>query len=115
MIEVVAAGVIDGKIVTDCSCIVPASARRCSVGKRPVRIAGQTTRGVAASITTRRTRAFIDGSLSSTAVDIFARADSPPGSQILHRKGSDPGSDPFPALAHSWRYLRPDPVGGAAD
>ena len=55
MIEVVAAGVIDGKIDTDASCIAPASASRCSTGRRPVWIAGQTTCGVAASMTTSRT------------------------------------------------------------
>ena len=59
MIDVVAAGVIDGKIVTDASCMVPASSSRCNVGSRPVRIAGQTTRGVAASMTMSRTLAGI--------------------------------------------------------
>src|SRR5687767_14629950 len=57
MMDVVAAGVIDGKIVTDSSCSVPASSSRCNVGNRPVRIAGQTTRGVAASMMRRRTLA----------------------------------------------------------
>jgi hypothetical protein len=55
MIEVVAAGVIDGKIVIDDWCISPASARRFRLGRRPVWIAGPTTRGVAASMTTSST------------------------------------------------------------
>ena len=38
--------------------MLPASATRLRFGSRPVRIAGQTTRGVAASMTTRRTFPF---------------------------------------------------------
>ena len=54
----VAAGVIDGKMLTDDWCITPASASFCITGSRPVWMAGQTTCGVAASITTRRTFPF---------------------------------------------------------
>jgi hypothetical protein len=36
MMEDVAAGVIEGKIVADLLCIVPISARRCMTGIRPV-------------------------------------------------------------------------------
>src|SRR5687768_12928990 len=54
-IEVVAAGVIDGKIVTERSCIEPASASRFRLGSLPVWMAGQTIRGEAASITTSST------------------------------------------------------------
>ena len=55
MIVDVAAGVIDGNIVADSVCIAPASDSRRMTGRRPVWTAGQTTRGVAASMTTRRT------------------------------------------------------------
>ena len=51
----VAAGVMDGNIVTDAVCIAPASDNRRMTGRRPVWTAGQTTRGVAASMTTSRT------------------------------------------------------------
>src|SRR5688572_1815407 len=54
-IEDVAAGVIDGKIVTERSCIEPASASRFRFGSLPVWMAGQTTRGDAASMTTSST------------------------------------------------------------
>jgi hypothetical protein len=54
MMDVVAAGVIDGKMLTERSCIVPASTSCWKAGSRPVRMAGQTTWGVAASMTTRR-------------------------------------------------------------
>ena len=55
MIVDVAAGVMDGNIVTDAACIAPASDSRRMTGRRPVWMAGQTTRGVAASMTTSRT------------------------------------------------------------
>src|SRR5690606_13133529 len=55
MIVEVAAGVIDGNIETDCVCMSPDSASRRITGSRPVWTAGQTTCGVAASITTSRT------------------------------------------------------------
>src|SRR5215203_5412739 len=54
MLEV-AAGVIDGKIVTELWCMAPASASRDRFRRRPVAMAGQTTRGEAASITISRT------------------------------------------------------------
>src|SRR5687767_12566679 len=54
-IEDVAAGVMDGKIVTERSCIEPASASRFRFGNLPVWMAGQTTRGDAASMTTSST------------------------------------------------------------
>src|SRR5215213_2974418 len=59
----VAAGVIDGKIETDDSCIVPYSTRRWNTGSRPVLIAGQTACGVAASMTMRRTLSDTNGSV----------------------------------------------------
>jgi hypothetical protein len=51
---VVAAGVIDGNMVTD-SWSLPASTNRCIVGNCPVWMAGETTRDVAASMTISRT------------------------------------------------------------
>src|SRR5215213_7062424 len=51
----VAAGVMDGKIVVERSCIDPDSARRFRLGSLPVCTAGHMTRGDAASMTTSRT------------------------------------------------------------
>src|SRR5688572_21558211 len=55
MMDDVAAGVIEGKIVTDSWCISPASASFFRFGSWPVCTAGQTTRGDAASMTTSST------------------------------------------------------------
>ena len=55
MIVEVAAGVIDGNIVTERVCMAPAPASARMTGSRPVWTAGQTTCGVAASMTTSRT------------------------------------------------------------
>src|SRR5829696_3718163 len=60
MIVEVAAGVMEGKMVTDDSCSAPICVSRCKTGRRPVWMAGQTTCGVAASITTRSTFEFTD-------------------------------------------------------
>src|SRR5687768_2766961 len=51
----VAAGVIEGKIDDEDSCMAPRSSSAWNVGRRPVRIAGHTTWGVAASMTMSRT------------------------------------------------------------
>ena len=56
--EVVAAGVMDGKIVTVPCMHAAGICHPLEVRKSARRIAGHTTRGVAASMTTRRT--FID-------------------------------------------------------
>jgi hypothetical protein len=54
-IAVVAAGVIEGKMVVQASVYAPASTSRWRTGRRPVWIAGPTTCGAAPSMTTSST------------------------------------------------------------
>ena len=76
-VDVVAAGVMDGKMDTERSCMAPASTRRRMTGSCPVRIAGQTTCGVAASMTTSDTLRIgvtesVDQCFATDAVDFIA-------------------------------------------
>ena len=93
MIVEVAAGVIDGNMVTERVCMTPSSARRRITGSRPVVMAGQTTCGVAASMTT--SRAF-DATASVYTSGTFRRAATLPH-QGRHRTVHTPRADPTDA------------------
>ena len=94
MIVDVAAGVIEGKIVTDSRCIVPARASRRMTGSRPVSIAGQTTRGVAASITISRT---FDGTPQSTLRELFRPLRHYPLEAVIHTVHTSVDAPPEPS------------------
>src|SRR5215217_5809614 len=93
MIEVVAAGVIDGKIETDASCMAPASASCRRTGSRPVFTAGQTTCGVAVSMTTRRTFTVATTRLAETQVIDHRRDAGSLARQLQHAIALRPGID----------------------